>query len=99
MKRQIKYLSPHQNGKVIAIMMTLISLVFFLPFMLIIPMFAMAPGMGMEGQPVHFPIGTILLMPVMYLVSTYISVALFCLVYNFIAGLVGGIEFSTESTK
>lgn len=90
MKQQIARFSPHQNGKVFAILMTVGSIVFMVPFMLIT--FASAP----EGArpPVWFLVG----MPVLYLVMGYVSVAIGCAVYNVLYRFIGGIEFETTGT-
>jgi len=39
----------------------------------------------------------ILIMPVMYLVIGYLSVAIGCAVYNFMFKYIGGIEFEAKS--
>jgi len=89
MKQQVARLSPHQNGKVFAILMALGSLVFLVPFGLILT--AMAPA---ASRP---PMLTMLVMPVLYLVFGYIWVAISCAVYNFMFRWIGGFEF--ESTN
>lgn len=88
MKQQVARFSPHQNGKVFAVLMAVSSLVFIVPFGL----FAMvsAPE-GARG-----PMSMFLVMPFIYLVFGYISVAIGCAVYNFMFKYIGGIEF--EST-
>ena len=89
MKQQVARFSPHQNGKVFAVLMALSSLVFMVPFGL----FAMvsAPE-GAKG-----PIFMFLLMPLFYLVFGYVSVAIGCAVYNFMFKYIGGIEFESKA--
>lgn len=89
MKHQIERFSPHQNAKVIAVLMTLGSLVFVIP-VFIAALFA-PPS---EQTP---PAWMVLLMPLVYLVLGYISVAVGCLLYNFLVPFTGGIEFSAKS--
>lgn len=90
MKQQVLRLSPHQNGKVMAVLMAVSSLIFFVPFGLV--MMAIAPkGAGMPGL-VMF-----LLMPLFYLVVGYLMVALSCWFYNWIVRFTGGIEFESEA--
>jgi hypothetical protein len=88
MKQQIARFSPHQNGKVFAILMTVGSLIFLVPFMLLA--FATAPA---EARP---PVLFFLAMPVIYLVMGYISVAIGCAIYNALFKHIGGIEFEAR---
>ena len=67
-------------------MMAAISLVF------VVPMFLLMPGMPGGGEK-----WTVLLMPVAYLIGSYISVALSSLFYNFVVQFTGGIEFESEA--
>jgi len=94
MSKQIKHLSPHQNGKVFAILMAVTSLIF------IVPMFGVmslaGPQVDQHGNPVEFPLFLLLLMPFIYLVFGYISTVIGCAIYNFITRYTGGIEFEME---
>lgn len=91
MKQQIARFSPHQNGKVFAILMAVGSLVFVIPFTLI----AMASAPPEARPPALF----MLAMPVLYLVMGYISVAVGCWVYNVLFKHIGGIEYETEGVE
>lgn len=92
MKIQIRRFSVHQNAKVFAVMMAISSLVFAVPF------FLLASSFG--PKPAGFPSGIfILLLPLMYLVMGYISVAIGCWVYNLLARLTGGIEFESANAE
>ncbi len=90
MKQQISRLSPHQNGKVFGVMMAVTSLVFLVPVALV---FALVQPAGKGGPSILF----LLFAPVMYLVFAYCSVAIGCLIYNFLQKFVGGIEFETST--
>lgn len=85
MIKQIERFSPHQNAKVIAILMALGSLVFMLPLLLFASAFA-PRGSGM-------PMSTLLIFPVVYLVLGYLGVAASCWIYNAMFKYVGGIEY------
>ncbi|MDP3420641.1 MAG: hypothetical protein Q8S10_06945, partial [Thiobacillus sp.] len=85
MKQQIARFSPHQNGKVFAVLFAVSSLVFLVPFTLFVLMSAPA-----EARP---PLLFLLAMPVMYLVMGYLMVAIGCVVYNALYKHIGGIEF------
>jgi hypothetical protein len=88
MKQQIARFSPHQNGKVFAVLMAVGALVFVVPFMLIA--FLSAPA---EAKP---PMLFFLAMPIIYLVMGYISVAIGCAIYNALFKHIGGIEFESR---
>lgn len=88
MKKQIERLSPHQNGKVIAVLMAISSLTFLVPFMLLIGLTA-PKGMGPS-------FGIFIVMPFFYLLFGYLGVAASCWIYNKMYKHVGGIEY--EST-
>jgi hypothetical protein len=88
MKQQITRLSPHQNGKVFAVLCAVSSLVFLVPFTLFF--LASAPA---EARP---PLFFFLAMPVLYLVMGYIMVAIGCAVYNLLYKYIGGVEFEAS---
>ena len=89
MSQQVARLSPHQNGKVFAVLMAVTSLIFILPLFVF---FGLVGGSG--GRP---PVLTVLIMPVIYLVLGYVTVAIGCAIYNFMYRYIGGIEF--EATR
>jgi len=93
-KNQITRLSPHQNGKVVAVLMALSSLIFVVPMAIA---FSFIPaGIDAHGNPIpHPPIAMFLVFPVMYLVMGYIMVAVGCLFYNFMFKYIGGIEYES----
>jgi hypothetical protein len=88
MKQQIARFSPHQNGKVFAVLFAVSSLAFLIPFML----FFMASAPAQAGAPMFF----VLAMPVMYLVMGYVMVAIGCVAYNVLYKYIGGIEFESS---
>jgi len=87
MKQQVVRFSPHQNGKVFAVLMAISSLVFLLPMILIF--MVSAPT---RARP---PLFMLVMMPVIYLVLGYVMVAIGCLIYNFMFKYIGGIEFDS----
>lgn len=91
MKQQIARFSPHQNAKVLAVLMTVGSLVFLVPMMLFMSM-----ASPREAQP---PFLFFVAMPLLYLVFGYISVAIGCLIYNQLVKYTGGFEFETDETR
>ena len=89
MKQQIERLSPHQNGKVFAVLMAVGSLVFFVPFFVIT--FASAP------EAARLPFWLFLVLPVFYLVIGYAMVAISCRLYNRLFPIIGGIEYTSRT--
>jgi hypothetical protein len=89
MKQQVSRLSPHQNGKVLAVLMAVSSLVFVVPFMFLTLAFA-----PQQSRP---PVTMFLLMPLFYLAIGYVMVAVGCWFYNLMFPFVGGIEFESSS--
>ena len=94
MKKQIRRMSPHQNGKVAGILMAVGSLVFVVP-MLAIMMFT-APEVDQHGNPVTFPKFLFILFPILYLVIGYLITAIGCAIYNFFFRYIGGFEFEVK---
>jgi uncharacterized membrane protein YhdT len=83
----IKRFSVHQNAKMMAVMSLALSLIFVLPFLLL----ASFAGPGRGG----FPFWLVIVMPVVYLVMTYIMMAIMGWIYNMLAPKIGGLEFET----
>jgi hypothetical protein len=94
MRKQIKRLSPHQNGKVFAILMTVAALFMFIPMAII--MLFVAPQVDQNGNPIEFPVVMFAIMPFFYLIFGYIFTVIGCAVYNFFYRFIGGLEFETE---
>ena len=89
MKQQIARISPHQNGKVLGVLMALSSLVFVVPFTLF-SIFAAPQGSGPSGF-------FLVLLPIFYLVMGYLTVAVACWLYNHLYKSLGGIEFEAQA--
>lgn len=96
MKVQISRFSPHQNAKVLAVLMAVGSL----PFVAVMFIaFSFAPGVDARGNPVEGPPAFMaLLFPVMYLVMGYIMVAIGCWLYNHLAKYLGGLEYEVRDS-
>lgn len=94
MKKQIARFSPHQNGKVFAILMAVSSLVFVIPMVLVFSF--VSPPVNQQGQPVGPPTFLFILFPFMYLIFGYVFVAVGCAIYNFLYKYIGGIELEVQ---
>ena len=98
MKTQIKKFSPHQNGKIVGILMAISSLIFVLPFAFFYLSFMplMPPELG------FFPFSGsfFLIFPILYFITGYVSVVVCSWVYNFLVRFIGGFEFElSEAPK
>jgi ABC-type Fe3+ transport system permease subunit len=90
LKIEIKHLSSHQNAKVQAVMMALISAIFCLPFgLLVMVLPSRSPTGGSSFMSGFF----LLLLPVLYLVIGYIFTWIGCAIYNVVVKYTGGVEF------
>ena len=96
MKIQISRLSPHQNAKVLAVLMAVGSL----PFVaLMFVAFYFLPAVDAQGNPVQGPPGfLILVFPLVYLVLGYVMVAIGCWLYNLLAKPLGGVEYEVRDS-
>jgi hypothetical protein len=90
MSQQIRRFGVGQTAKVVGVLYTLIGL-------LIVPIFAMAAILAPNGEQ-GFPLWLIACFPIFYGVLGLIFAAIGCLVYNMVAGWVGGIEIEVEET-
>ena len=84
MRQQITRLSVHQTAKVFAVIYGLLGFV-FLPFVWIVSAFS--PQNDDFGGGVW-----LLIFPAIYAVFGYIFTAIGCVIYNWVAGMIGGIE-------
>lgn len=87
MKKQIRRLSPHQNGKVFGILMAIATLPMLIPFW---GMAFFIPDDGMNETPMFI----FFIFPIVYLIFGYLSVAFGCFVYNTLFRFIGGFEFT-----
>ena len=89
MKKQVSRLSPHQNGKVVAVLLASISIIILIPFLIFVNV----------TLPVNarLPWSYILVAPGIYLTIGYLMIALGCVIYNFMFEYIGGIEFEVRT--
>jgi hypothetical protein len=88
MLRRVTRISPWQAGKFFAVLYFIFGLLFAIPFALLssfIPAEAGGGGLGM---------GFAIALPFIYAIGGLIFVPLACLIFNFVANLVGGLEFT-----
>jgi hypothetical protein len=88
--QQIRRFGVGQTAKVVATLYALMGLVF-------VPIFLVASMLS--PRQTGFGPGFALALPIMYGVLGYVFTALGCAIYNFVAGLVGGVEIDLESPR
>jgi hypothetical protein len=86
---QIRSFSVHQTSMMIAVVYFVISL-FLVPFLLI-PIFT-----SPSPSPATY---LMVLIPIPYAILGYIFTAIGCLIYNWLASKIGGIQVTTEEIK
>lgn len=87
MKQQVVRLSPHQNAKVFAVLSAVVSAVFLVP---------LAALMALVDPDASRPaLGTLVAMPLVYLVFGYVFIVVACAIYNALVRVVGGFEVET----
>ena len=87
MPQQIRRFGVGQTAKVVAVIYAIMGLI-FVPMVLIASM--LSPNKSQVGT------GVALALPIIYGVLGFIVTAISCALYNFVAGLVGGIEVELE---
>ncbi|HET9464082.1 MAG TPA: hypothetical protein VFO71_01005 [Gemmatimonadales bacterium] len=87
MPQRIRKFGVLQTAKVVAVLYALMGVV-FVPVFFMVSMFS--PGHEGPGT------GYALLMPILYGVFGFVFTAVSCAIYNFVAGLVGGIEVELD---
>jgi hypothetical protein len=96
-KVQIEKLSPHQNGKVGALLMLVVSLPLFV--LMALAIWYGGPQGDQPAGPVPFTIFMFLVLPFFYLIFAYVTIALVCVIYNLLSRLTGGFEFEVAERK
>jgi hypothetical protein len=95
-KMRIKRLDVLSVAKLVGGAYFLIATVIILPIALIVSAIGLTdeliPGFAIGGV-------ALILIPVFYGIAGFISSAIFCVIYNLISGMVGGIEMELETVS
>ena len=96
----IRRVSPMSCAKVAGVLYALMGLIFGAGFSL----FFMLLGSAMDTSEVPGPLagmlfgaGAVVVLPIMYGIMGFVTTALAAVLYNLVAGLVGGIEFDVDA--
>jgi hypothetical protein len=84
MKHRISHISVHRTALMVAIMYGLLGLLF-------VPIFWLMAALNPREQ---MPLVVTILFPVLYAVVGYVFSAVGFIIYNLVAGQVGGVEFT-----
>jgi hypothetical protein len=77
-----------------AILLTIGMTVLLIPMMLVT--FVAMPATDPQGNPINLPVGMFIAMPLIYLVFSYLFVAIGCWLYNVMYRFIGGFEYEAE---
>ena len=89
MVQRLRRFSIAQTAKVLGVLYGLMGLI-FLPFFLIAALFS--------PNKAGFGVGFAILLPILYGLCGFIFTAIGCALYNWVAGMVGGIEIQLDTT-
>jgi len=87
--QQLRRFSIAQTAKVLGLLYGLMGLI-FVPFFLLAVMFS--------PTDTGFGVGLIVLLPLLYGLCGFIFTAIGCALYNWVAGMVGGIEIELDAS-
>lgn len=90
--KSFTYFAPHKTALTVSVVVAIGSLIFVIPMAFL---FSLIPATGPNGEDVDvaFPVGMMLVMPILYFVMGYLSTAFFAWLYNKVAKHTGGITF------
>ncbi|MEP6508418.1 MAG: hypothetical protein ABJC63_09355 [Gemmatimonadales bacterium] len=88
---RIRRIAPLQAAKIAAVLYGIIGLVFF-PFFFLISKFSPAGASPWAGM----GIGLAIVLPLLYAAFGFVGTLIAAAIYNFVAGMVGGIEVEVE---
>lgn len=97
MRVQIRRLSPHQNGKVIAVLTAIFSVPLFL--IMAVALWLVEPRVYLEAGTSAVPLAMFLILPFFYLIFVYLTVALVCVIYNACFNWIGGLELDLSEPE
>ena len=90
MAQQIRRFGVGQTAKVVAVLYAIMGLI-FVPIILIASM--------LSPNKTEFGTAFALALPIIYGVMGFVFTAIGCALYNFVAGLVGGIEVELDGSR
>jgi uncharacterized membrane protein len=90
----ITRIAPHQTALTSALVVTVLTVIAFMP-MILFTGFGMRP----EGMGMGFPLGMMLFMPLVQFITAYIAVAIGALLYNLVARYTGGFRIELSRNE
>lgn len=94
MSKSITYIAPHKSALTVALVFSIISLLFVVPMII---MFSFMPATDQDGNPIdsNFPFYIMIFLPVMYFVMGYLFTGFASFIYNKVAKFTGGITYES----
>ncbi|MGH9418742.1 MAG: hypothetical protein ACRD3J_02115 [Thermoanaerobaculia bacterium] len=89
---RIRRIAPLQTAKIAAVLYLIVGLIFF-PFFLLVSRLAPTGAGPWSGMGMSFAI----ILPLAYAAFGFVGTLIATAIYNFVAGMVGGIEVEVES--
>jgi hypothetical protein len=100
MKKRLTNVNPVKLGITLAVIYGVMSLVFMVPFFLILSLVGAASARtGVQALPVIFTGVFVIFLPIIYAVLGFIGGVIAAFIYNLVAKWTGGIEFTTEEVS
>lgn len=92
----ITRIAPHQTALTAALVVTVLTLIAFIPMMLFS---GFGAGHGAMSPGVGFPSGMMLFIPIVQFLTAYIATAIGALLYNLVARYTGGFRIELSRSE
>jgi hypothetical protein len=100
MKKRLTNVNPVKLGITLGIIYGIMSLIFIIPFFLIVSAVGAAGAKnGAQTLPVFFTGAFMIFLPIIYAVLGFIGGVIVAFIYNLVAKWTGGVEFTTEEVQ
>jgi Na+(H+)/acetate symporter ActP len=97
MKKRLTNIDPLKLGITLAVIYGVMSLIFIIPFFLIMSLVGAANARtGAQAMPVIFSGVFMIFLPIIYAVLGFIGGLIMAFIYNLVAKWTGGVEFTTQ---
>lgn len=101
MKKRLTNVNPLKLGITLGVIYDIMSLIFLVPFFLIVSLIGAASAArgGGPALPALFTGVFVIFMPIIYAVVGFIGGVIAAFIYNLVAKWTGGVEFTTEEVQ
>ena len=99
-KKRLTNIDPLKLGITLAVIYGVMSLIFIIPFFLIMSLVGAANARtGAQAMPVTFSGVFMIFLPIIYAIVGFIGGVIMAFVYNIVAKWTGGVEFTTQEVQ